>query len=693
MNKELSGVSGKSGLANRVILAGISLVVVFLVGAFGFSKQLYQWELDWLTLRQKMLPVRERFDSGITLVAMDPATYDNKMRVYGADFPRVLHGYAIYFLNKSHPRSVIFDLSFNAGEDQLRPYSDRFMVEMLKGTRGYISDLMFTNREGVPWQALPRETRAGLDKNAVTVQGMDYFPQWRRAVFPSLVPPIQMLLNTPMRFYSAHGTLYEVDTLLDAADNDSLLRRWIPFTSYGGRIFPHITLGALLQDEKHLTVSRRGVLSWKGGAVNLGETGKPLIKWYGHQSKPGLLVYPEYSYWQLIESGMVLACRENPKNPDCDKFSLPPSPPLKPETFKDRHVVIGISLVNQFDNHRTIYGDRYPGFYIVANELDNLLHNDFVHPAPWWLNLLATAVLLAAGLFVFYYFQSVGTSVLAIGMLLLAYFAVTNEAYSRFNLWVNFFYPAFLLVTLFSVGYVYRYWDTEKRRQQLRYAMGKYVSPAVMMNLEKNPDDALKLGGQKRELTILFCDIRGFTTFSENNPPEKVQEMLQQYFSVMNHIITVDYEGFIDKLIGDAIMAYWGFALKDQDHPYLAVCAALAMREALEDWRQDPDKPPLNIGIGINTGEVMIGNVGSEEKMDFTMIGDAVNLASRLEGMNKEFKTNIIVSAATYAKIKDRVRARSLGMVKVRGKEEEIEIFEPLSLINPGSTVDLAMVE
>ncbi len=182
-------------------------------------------------------------------------------------------------------------------------------------------------------------------------------------------------------------------------------------------------------------------------------------------------------------------------------------------------------------------------------------------------------------------------------------------------------------------------------------------------------------------MTFMFSDIRGFTAFSDQNEPEVVQTFLSQYFSTMNGIIMHQYRGSINKLIGDAIMAYWGFPLNNEDHAFLAVCAAMTMREAMQAWQSQQDKLPIHIGIGINTGDAVIGNIGSDDFMDFTVIGDAVNVASRLEGMNKEYGTTIIISAATYQKVQDRIEARSLGWCELKGKSEPVEIFEPLRIL------------
>jgi adenylate cyclase len=234
------------------------------------------------------------------------------------------------------------------------------------------------------------------------------------------------------------------------------------------------------------------------------------------------------------------------------------------------------------------------------------------------------------------------------------------------------------MLATFAIGYIWRYRQSEKRKQQLRLAFAKYKSPAVMAEIEKNPE-SLQLGGQKRTLTVLFCDIRGFTQYSDQHPPEVVQAFLTRYFSLVNRIICTDFGGSIDKLMGDGIMAYWGFPLDDGSHAERAVSAALAMQQAVAQWRNDPANPPIHIGIGIHTGEVMIGNVGSDEFMDFTVIGSAVNMASRMESLNKELGTTILISEATKTAINGKFTTRSVGEQSLRGLNGTVIMFEPVA--------------
>jgi adenylate cyclase len=669
-------VSERSGMWFRVAAVLLLLALMMRLGGWQLFNML---ELELLTLRQRLYANQAPpHESPVVIVAIDSATQNapEMNRLFGrATQDRSMYGYAVRFLNRSQPKAVVFDMSFNGGADFKRPEGDRYFASSMPGSHNVISTLMFDHdpSNSVSWAGQSSAVRSALQKSAVAVTGLKQVPFGARYGFSSLIPPFQLLLDSGMRFCSARTSALD-----NANDSTSTLRRWSPLATYGGRVFPSVPLCAVT-DSASFTLSKAGRLSWPGGHVDLGHDGAPLVKWYRAQHVGQHPTYREYHFWDVLASELSLQCRENPSLPVCKVVPVPKTPPLSPELFRDKYVLINFTWEGAFDFHKTVYGGQYPGVYIVANELDNLLRHDFVYPAPWWQNGLLSLLMLGLALWVCLRFSSPLWALTAVSALGVMGFGGTYLAYARLNLWLNLAYPLVGLVLVYSVTYAWRFIRTERRRQQLRTAFGKYVSPAVMMNLEKN-QGALRLGGQRRELTLLFCDIRGFTSFSEAHEPEVVERFLIQYFSVMNNIIKNTYQGSINKLMGDAIMAYWGFPLEDQDQAFLAVSAALAMRDALEDWHKNPDNPALRIGVGINTGEVVIGNIGSEDFMDFTVIGDAVNLAARLESMNKEYGSTIIISESTYQKIKDRVDVRSLGTVTVRGKSQETAIYEPVAL-------------
>jgi len=219
----------------------------------------------------------------------------------------------------------------------------------------------------------------------------------------------------------------------------------------------------------------------------------------------------------------------------------------------------------------------------------------------------------------------------------------------------------------------------KKQKAYLKHAFSQYLSPKVINIIMDNPS-MLKLGGQKRNMTAFFSDLQGFSSISESLSPEDLVGLLNDYLTRMCDIIT-KYEGTIDKFEGDAIIAFWGAPLDQPDHAYLACKAAIEMQEVMETLRQEYSKvgkPQLHMRIGINTGDIVVGNMGSNYRMDYTIMGDAVNLAARLEGANKIYHTYTMVSHHTNNLIKDRIISRELDNIKVMGKNEPVTVFELL---------------
>jgi adenylate cyclase len=243
--------------------------------------------------------------------------------------------------------------------------------------------------------------------------------------------------------------------------------------------------------------------------------------------------------------------------------------------------------------------------------------------------------------------------------------------------WINVTQPvlASSLALFGGAGYQYFFEGREKRR--MKRLFGQYVSKDVYEQLVANPELA-RLGGQRRQMTVLFSDIRGFTTVSESGQPEEIVAILNEYFTRMVEVVFA-HKGTLDKFVGDMVMALFGAPLDDPDHAEHAVQAALAMIRELhrlnEKWTAE-GRPALDIGIGISTGPMIAGNIGSDAIMSYTVVGDLVNLGARLESLNKEYGTRIIISEATREALSGRYNLRSLGEVLVKGKTRPVAIFE-----------------
>jgi adenylate cyclase len=242
-------------------------------------------------------------------------------------------------------------------------------------------------------------------------------------------------------------------------------------------------------------------------------------------------------------------------------------------------------------------------------------------------------------------------------------------------------YPLLAIGLTYSAISVQHYVVEEGEKRKIRDAFGLYLSPHLARLVSERPE-MLALGGEKRELTVLFSDIRGFTTMSEQLEPEALVELLNEYFGKMTDVI-FSQDGTLDKYIGDAIMAVWGAPVPQSDHALRACRAAVGMVSALgalvADWRQR-GLPELDIGIGINTGPMVVGNMGSARRLSYTVIGDNVNLGSRLEGLNKMYGSHIIASEATVQAARGALVARELDLVRVKGKRLPVRIYEILGM-------------
>ena len=219
----------------------------------------------------------------------------------------------------------------------------------------------------------------------------------------------------------------------------------------------------------------------------------------------------------------------------------------------------------------------------------------------------------------------------------------------------------------------------ERDKKRIKNMFGKYVSPTVVEQMMTNPPE---LGGVDKELTVFFSDIRGFTTLSESMSPQALVNHLNEYLTTMTNII-MDFYGTLDKYVGDEVMCFWGAPLPQEDHAHLACKCAIAQLQALHNLNKNwPPEKRINIGIGINSGIMTVGNMGSPGRLNYTLMGDNVNLGARLEGTNKQYLTNCIVSEYTYNLVKEKVIARELDNIRVKGKNKPVLIYELLDVVN-----------
>lgn len=352
---------------------------------------------------------------------------------------------------------------------------------------------------------------------------------------------------------------------------------------------------------------------------------------------------------------------------------------FKKGAFRNKVVLVGTTAIGLYDTRNTPVSSsgEYPGLEVHATIINNILGQEFLHK-PEWAKAYDALVILFLGFIsgaIISRLSALKGFLFATG-LFIAYSLVNRWLFVRSGLWLNLVYPLLTIALVYVCLTVSRYFTEERERRKIRGAFNHYVSRHVVNEMLKSPEK-LKLGGDKKELSVLFSDIRGFTSISETMPPETLIQMLNEYLTSMTEIV-FKYEGTLDKYMGDALMAIYGAPLEQLDHPVRACESALDMIEQLKELNDSwvlEGKSPLHIGIGINTGVMMVGNMGSVQRFDYTVIGDAVNLASRLEGANKTYRTSILISEYTFRRVKDHFECMELDSARVKGKAEPVKIY------------------
>ncbi len=375
---------------------------------------------------------------------------------------------------------------------------------------------------------------------------------------------------------------------------------------------------------------------------------------------------------------------------------------LETNPFEDKVVLIGPVFPESQDLHSTpVHPEGAPDFNemygveIHANMIQAMLDNNYLKPVS---NFTASLIVILSAFILFMLITVIKAVkfrhqfLLEIISILIAAGAVYLVFYSADWYFINknLIIPVVGPVTSVILGYfgttIHQYLTERRQKEMVKSIFGHYVSPAIVNELISDTDK-LRLGGERRELTVLFSDIAGFTSISEELPPEELVDLLNEYLDAMTSIIIKNI-GTLDKYEGDAIMAFWGAPIPLRDHAYYACLSAIEMQQALNQLGKGSDKNKKKINlqtrIGINTGEMIVGNMGGKERFDYTVIGDNVNLAARLEVTNKNYGTNIIISHNTYQHVKDYVIVRELDTIVVKGKTEGTTIYELIDMRKEG---------
>ena len=347
--------------------------------------------------------------------------------------------------------------------------------------------------------------------------------------------------------------------------------------------------------------------------------------------------------------------------------------------FKDAIVLVGAYASGTQDNYYTAIdkNSQMYGVEIHANIVNQLMDGIYKKELS---NLYKCLPLLILGLLMLVIIKYLPEKLIILVSIVLAglYIFICKYSYNNLNILLPITLPIIMIVIMLILHIAIRYFVVYKEKQRIIANYGKYLSPEVAKQIADQGEESLKLGGSKKDIAVLFVDIRGFTPLSESLPPERVVEMLNSYLQITTTAI-FNQKGTVDKFIGDATMGVFNAPLDLDDYTYRCVKAGLEMAEmakTLDDKLPDDLKGRVGFGVGINCGEAIVGNVGTDFRMEYTAIGDTVNTASRLEGQAKA--GTVIISSAVYERIKDRVVCEDAGKVKLKGKAEEVQIYRVL---------------
>ncbi|MFC1528583.1 CHASE2 domain-containing protein [Candidatus Latescibacterota bacterium] len=639
--------SRKKNLLQDIVLVGL-IFCLFAILSYTDILSFFNFKLyDLLVEKNRGTPEHKE---NVVFVCIDQNSIDFfSNEGIGWPWPRDYYGSLVWYLSNCEAKAIVFDIIYSEEDMNGSSYDDDFADAIRESGRTY---LVIAGRED-------HIAESSYDNAKWLIEETEPFRLFDKLpVFNSALLPISKLSQGAQKLGLAN-----IDP-----ENDGIHRRYPLVSKIGDNLVPSLGFAVVrdILDEETLNLN---ILDRMSNKMFADSEGKFLIKWYGEggtgrggKDTDGVFNY--YSYHAVLASAVLEERGETPLLPG--------------ETFKDKIVMVGSNAPGLFDLKATPFThvNLYPGMEIHATAIENMLSGDFIYQTPYWVLLLSMAVITIVLFCIHRYLRNLRAFIILYFLLIICELSLAYFFLSQHSRWIS---SAEILgtTTFVFLGLVLSGYFTEtKEKRVLRSHFGRYVNETVLRDILDNPT-AVNFNGRTVNATIMATDIAGFTSISEQLPPHEVVARLNDYLSEVSETL-IDNGAFINKYIGDAILALYG-AFEEQEHKRKGCLAALNAQKVIHkkiEQAKSENKIPFVTRIGLTTGEMTLGNIGSARKIEYTVIGDTVNTAFRLEGLNKYYHTTILVSEITKNGAGDDFEFRLLDMLCVKGKETPEQVFE-----------------
>ncbi|MDR2257992.1 MAG: adenylate/guanylate cyclase domain-containing protein [Treponema sp.] len=671
---------------SKRIITPVMILLIFAAAAllrfFGAFQYLEYKSYD---LRVRLMAGYTRPSDDIVVILLDQNSIDwgYEERGWSWPWPRRAYAELADYMNTGGAKSVAFDLIFSepsiyGGED------DQAFIEASQNSGRVVQTVFFSAQSGKTF-AWPENIRAPLFEPHEFAPLLHFYD-------PARGDPVQRI-GAQFPIADLLSSAAGVGSITGRADSDGVFRRVSPFVVFDGRAVPAFSAASLLAAGASPRISynaKKQTIEWEDFSIPVDKNGMALLRFRGDLDR-----YIPYSAAEILQSA--------------ESYRRGTSPLLPPEDFAGKYVFFGYNAPGLFDIFITPISSVYPGVGNHITMLDNLLQGDFIRESSLWVNMLTLLAAVTLTSLIAFFSKRISLAISGIVLVVILILGLGLGAYAFAGLWLPVVGPLAGVFAAFLAAALYNYATEGSQKRFIKSAFSQYLSPVYIDQLIANPEQ-LKLGGEKRNMSAIFTDVRSFSTISEAlDDPEKLVELLNFYLTRMSNIV-LENQGTIDKYEGDAIIAFFGAPIHMENHAVLACRSAVLMKRAEAELNRevisnglitekvlaalqhkgaamDSENPaPLYTRIGINSGDMVVGNMGTPSKMDYTIMGNNVNLAARLEGVNKQYNTGgILISEYTRKEIGDHFILRSLDRVRVVGIDTPLRLYELLDLREPAS--------